>query len=174
MHLEYCNCHTTQLYGAIVHEPGARKECIESQVALMFCSKNSAEKVVDKTRSHGMLIFDEMKVPSSLEYSCSHQFMGLAMAHKRIAFPNNYYQILKKPEVVQTSYNFFGMIWLVKLILLDHIIPSTVQWTVNLLMYPSWRPSIYFCFMTLKLLVCDDASPNIMVMKRNHRYNRAY
>ena len=97
--------------GAFMHEPGARSEYIESQVAhYVLLKEQCREAGRQETRSDGVLIFDEVKVACQLMWnSRSHQLMGLAMTHKELPSLNDIYQMLKLCSRHPTSYNFFGV-----------------------------------------------------------------
>ena len=85
---------TLQVYtGAFMHEPGARSECIESQVARYVLFKEQCrDGGKQEPISDGVLIFDEVKVACQLMWnSRSHQLMGLAMTHKELPSLNDIY-----------------------------------------------------------------------------------
>jgi len=53
--------------GAFMHEPGARSECIESQIARYVLFKEQCREAGrQEPRSDGVLIFDEVKVACQL------------------------------------------------------------------------------------------------------------
>jgi len=75
---------TLQSYtGAFMHNPGARKQCIASQVAHYVLFKEQCREFgKQEPKSDGVLIFDEVKIACQLMWnSHSHQLMGLAMTH---------------------------------------------------------------------------------------------
>lgn len=104
---------TLQAYtGAFLHEAGASSESISHQVESyrLFCK--SQEKLVPK--ADGVLVFDEVKVISSLIWNCQdHQIIGLAMTEPRkIKLPYMMYFGTSVMVIAHskhlTSFNFYG------------------------------------------------------------------
>jgi len=164
-----------------MHEPGARSECIESQVVRYVLFKEQC-RVAGKQepRSDGMLIFDEVKVACQLMWnSRSHQLMGLAMTPKDLPSLNDVYRLLKEPEAVQQTRYILQFLWHDLTSDFDIVgpyftSPSTVD---SYFVMACLMETIYlFQFHELKtsLLVCDGVSPNAAVIKRNHGHFGAY
>ena len=93
--------------GAFMHEAGAASESISKQVDKykIFQQSCETEKKL-KPKSIGVLIFDEVKVVSSLVWnSRSHQIVGLAMTEEIQASLHDVFQSFDKNHCTkQTSY----------------------------------------------------------------------
>ena len=99
---------TLQAYtGAFLHEAGAAAESISTQVDKYRIFQQSC-KAENKPspKSAGVLIFDEVKVVSSLMWnSRSHKIIGLAMTVEAQASLHDVFQLFDKDHrVKQTSY----------------------------------------------------------------------
>ena len=165
---------TLQAYtGAFMHEPGARSECIESQVARYVLFKEQCRGAgKQESRTDGVLIFDEVKVACQLMWNLrSHQLMGLAMTHKELPSLNVIYRLLKDPEAVQQTSYILQFLWCDLTSEFDIVGPyftnsptmenkfvmACIMETIQLFQFHGVKTS---------LLVCDGASPNVCHQKK--------
>ena len=163
---------TLQAYtGAFIHKPGARIECIESQVAYYVLFKQQyRDSIKQGPTSDGVLIFDEVKETCQLMWnSHSHQSMGLAMTHKGLLSLIEY--CLKDPETAQQIPYIPQFLWHDLTSKLDIVQPySTNQSTMEnkIIMSCIMGTIKMFQFHGIKtsLLFCDGTSPNVSVIKK--------
>ena len=145
---------TLQSYtGAFMHNPGARKQCIASQVAHYVLFKEQCREFgKQEPKSDGVLIFDEVKIACQLMWnSHSHQLMGLAMTHclHWMTF-TECWRSPRVPNKLVIYFSFSGATWPANLILLGHFSLQHLLWTANLSQHVFWRPSNFFSFIDSK------------------------
>ena len=105
---------TLQSYtGAFLHEPGASSQSIARQ-AKVYKSFQAEEVKQGKHEptSDGALIFDEVKVVSSLLWnSWNQKLVGLAMTSKEQASLHDVYQMLDGSETTQQTSYILQFLW---------------------------------------------------------------
>jgi len=105
---------TIQSYtGAFLHEAGASNESILKQVETCEAFKESCTSSgKSRPKSDGVLIFDEVKVVSSLIWnSQNHQIIGLAMSEKVQASLLDIYQVLEDDRRTKMINYILQFLW---------------------------------------------------------------
>ena len=164
---------TLQAYtGAFLHDPGASSQSIAQQ-AKMYKSFQ-AEKVRQhqhEPKADGALIFDEVKVVSSLLWNSRNQkLVGLAMTSKDQASLHDVYQMLDGSETIQqtsyilqflwrdltSSFDIVGPYFTCGGSLASKFILACVLETLRLFQMHGFKTSV---------LVCDGAASNLTTIK---------
>ena len=164
---------TLQSYtGAFLHEPGASSQSIARQ-AKVYKSFQAEEVKQGKHEptSDGALIFDEVKVVSSLLWNSRNQkLVGLAMTSKEQASLHDVYQMLDGSETTQqtsyilqflwrdltSSFDIVGPYFTYSGSLASKFILACVLETLRLFQMHGFKTSV---------LVCDGAASNLTTIK---------
>ena len=108
------SCSTIQPYtGAFLHKAGASNESILKQAENYEAFKEScASNGKCRPKSDDVLIFDEVKVVSSLMWnSRNHQIIGLAMSERDQASLLDIYQVLEDDKRTKMTNYILQFLW---------------------------------------------------------------
>ena len=99
--------------GAFIHEAGASHESILKQVeSYETFKKASSSSEQSMPKSDGVLIFDEVKVVSSLMWnSRNYQIIGLSMSEKEQASLHDIYQLFDDDQHTKMTNYIVQVLW---------------------------------------------------------------
>ena len=104
---------TLQAYtGAFLHEAGASLQSIAQQVEKFKSLQKSKDNPFITSKCNGLLIFDEVKVISSLMWnSKDHRIVGIAMTEKEQASLHDVFQNFAEDHRVQQTSYILQFLW---------------------------------------------------------------
>jgi len=95
-----------------MHNPGARKQCIASQVARYVLFKEQCrESGKQEPKAYSYLTKLRSHASQLMRNSRTHQLMGLVMTHKELPSLNDIYQVLKEPKSAQQTSYILQFLW---------------------------------------------------------------
>ena len=148
---------TLQAYtGAFLHEAGACPESIASQVSNYHSFQESC-RIENKgvPRSDGALIFDEVKVISSLMWnSWNHHIIGLAMSSDDQSSLHDVFQLFDNDHRTRQTNYILQFLWrdlTSSFDIVGHSLPAMVLSRESLLVPVSWK--LLSCFRYRRLVL---------------------
>ena len=188
---------TLQAYtGAFLHEAGASLQSIAQQVEKFKYLQYSLDKAHITSKFDGVLIFDEVKVISSLMWnSKDHRIVGLAMTEKEQASLHDVFQNYSEDHRVQQTSYILQFLWRDLTSSFDIIGPyftsdetmtakktyACVMETVKIFQVHinnilKLNNDLFIQVIGLKtsLLICDGASSNLTTLKATHGHSGMY